>query len=384
MNREIVYNPNSPQQLWQKQVLPIYLFWGSADKLKEEAIAALKHHLIEPSFAEFDYEALDASASPLDAILAAACQAPFGSRRRLVVVHGAEIWREKAHSNDADRLAEAISHLPDSCCLAIIVAAQSDEDKRKIVLTPRLDKAIGEKGALVSCRAPSADAVKKWLLQKAQQENKSFEPEALDFLLTTTGHELYALEQELAKLFAYSGTRPVITRADVQTLATDTPEDVIFAAVDAVVKRQTELVLQLLAELHRFEPKPQAVAAKFLALLARQFRLLWQAKLLIELRITPNQVSHLPDAVAAELPKEASITGVSWKARELFELAKQWSWHHLAAAMDQLLECDTANKGAAVLDIGLFGADPARNLQILVLSLASSTTSTTNPTTSKR
>src|SRR5579875_3613218 len=123
MSREIVYTPSSPQLLWQKQLLPIYLFWGSADKLKEEAIAALKHHLIEPSFAEFDYEVLDAATTSLDAILAAACQAPFGSSRRLVVVHGAEIWREKARSNEADRLAEAISHLPTSCCVALIVAA---------------------------------------------------------------------------------------------------------------------------------------------------------------------------------------------------------------------------------------------------------------------
>ncbi|CEK13334.1 DNA polymerase III, delta subunit [Chthonomonas calidirosea] len=374
MGREIPYNPNEPQQLWQKQLFPVYLFWGSADKLKEEAVAALKHHLIAPSFVEFDYEVLDASTNSIDAILSAAYQAPFGSSHRLLVVHGAEVWREKARSGDADRLAEAIPRLPASCCIALIAAAQSDEDKRKTVLTSRLDKVIGEIGALVPCRAPSLEIVQKWLLQKAREENKNFEPEALELLITTTGQELYALEQELAKLFAYTGTRSTITKADVQTLATDTPEEVIFAAVDAVVKRQTELALHLLAELHRYDPKPQAVAAKFLALLARQFRLLWQAKLLIERRIHPSQVSHLPEDIATELPKEASITGVHWKARELYTLAKQWSWHDLADAMDQLLECDTANKGAAVLDIGLFGADPARNLQILVLSLATSST----------
>lgn len=367
---QLQFHPNRAQALWKEKVFPIYVLWGPENLLKEEAIAALENHCVEPDYREFDREVLDTATHSLEVILSAVHQIPFGSSKRLVIVRGAEAWRDRARAAEAEKLAQIVPHLPPTGCLLLIVS-QADEEKRKTVLTPKLDKVIAEHGMFVLCRSLTREEAKAWLVQKAKAQGKTFQPEALTCLLDAVGTDMQCLSQELEKLWAYTAHKDNISLENVRELVTETPEDVIFAAVDATTRRESDRALALLAELHRYDPKPQAVAAKFLTLLARQLRMLWQAKLLIERGISPKEVRDLDSKMADELPSEGSIVAIAFKANELFALAQKWSWYQLAEAMDLLLECDTANKGVTMLDIGLFGADPKRNLQILVLSLVS-------------
>src|SRR5436309_10772258 len=143
----------------------------------------------------------------------------------------------------------------------------------------------------------------------------------------------------------------------------------MFTTIDAIVRRQVDRALSLLAELHRYDPKPQAVAGKLLALLARQYRMLWQAKFLAEQRVSPRDVRNLPPELAAELPTESNIAQMAFKASDLFALSKTYTWAALTNALEKLLLCDLANKGGVTDDSGSFGSDPAGNLQLLVLEL---------------
>ncbi len=147
----------------------------------------------------------------------------------------------------------------------------------------------------------------------------------------------------------------------------------MFATVDAIVRRQTDRALTLLGELHRYDPKPQAVAGKLLALLARQYRMLWQAKFLAEKRINPRDVRALPPDLAAELPAESNIAQLAFKAGDLFTQARGYSWSDLTWALERLLLCDLANKGGATDETDIFGTEPIHNLQLLVLELTGAT-----------
>ena len=121
--------------------------------------------------------------------------------------------------------------------------------------------------------------------------------------------------------------------------------------------------------MHRYDPKPQAVAGKLLSLLARQYRMLWQAKFLSEQRVSPRDVRALPPELAAELPTESNIAQLAFKASDLFQLSKTYTWATLTWALERLLLCDLANKGGVTDETGSFGSDPAGNLQILVIEL---------------
>ena len=178
------------------------------------------------------------------------------------------------------------------------------------------------------------------------------------------------LENEIVKLVCYVGDETKIDERTVAEVASSSPEDVVFAAVDAISRKQTDLALKLLAEIHRYDPKPQAVAGKLLALLSRQYRMLWQAKFLAGKRIPPRSVRQLPPDIAAELPTESNIAQLAFKAPDLFSISQSYTWESLRRAFDLLLLCDLANKGSATDEYGVFGADPAINLQLLIVQLA--------------
>jgi DNA polymerase III subunit delta len=368
---ELIYKSDAPAALWKPVLLPVYVLFGEEDRLKDEAIAALTEHVVPSDWRDFDLEMMEAGSVDAVTILAAAGQIPFGAERRLVIVKGLEQWRDRNKQGEAERLAEGIGRLPTSACLALVAAAEDDEAKRKTAITTKLDNAAKKVGALVAFRALKGEGLTSWVAERAQQEGKRIEPSACQLLVEAVGSEMLLLEQEIRKLAAYVGHRPAITGRDVGIVVASTPEDVMFTTVDAITRRQADRALTLLSELHRYDPKPQAVAGKLLALLGRQYRMLWQAKFLAERRVNPRDVRALPPDIAAELPGEANIAQLAFKAPDLFATAKGMSWADLTRAMDLLLLCDLANKGGVTEETNLFGSDVVRNLQLLTLSLAS-------------
>ncbi len=350
-------------------MFPVYLFHGEEDRLKDEALAALIDHVVPSDWRDFDLEVIEAGASAPEAILAAVGQIPFGADRRLVIVKSMESWRDRSRQNDVDRLTDGLSRLPTSVCLVLVAAAQDDEAKRKTAVATKLDNAVRQAGAVVAFRALKGEGLLEWVAARIRQEGKRIETQAAQVLIDAVGTETLLLEMELRKLAAYVGERETVTGRDVGIVVASTPEDVMFTAIDAISKRQCDRALTLLSELHRYDPKPQAVAGKLLALLSRQYRMLWQAKYLTDRRINPREVRALPPDVAGELPTESNIAQLAFKASELFATARIWSWSDLTEAMELLLQCDLANKGGATDETTLFGTDPVRNLQMLTLRL---------------
>lgn len=366
---EIVYKSGSPGMLWKPDIQGVYALYGEEDRLKEEVVRALTKHIINPDFADFDLEILDGSVINADGILAAAGQIPFGSDRRLIIVKGMEQWRERAKSSETERLADGLSRLSASTCLILVIAAEEEEERRKTAITVKLDNAIKKVGALVACRGLKGDSLITWVVERVRKEGKRADAATAERLIATVGNEMLVLEQEINKLVNYCGDREIVTTHDVSIVVASSPEDVMFTTVEAISKRQTDRSMLLLAELHRYDPKPQAVSGKLLALLARQYRMLWQAKFLSDKRVNPRDIRSLPAEITGELPTENNIAQIAFKAGDLFTLSRSYSWQEISHSLELLLLCDLANKGGTTEETGTFGADPLRNLQLLILQL---------------
>ena len=146
---ELSYKSGTPAPLWKPNTYPVYLFYGEEDRLKTEALNALKKQIVAPDYADFDYEVLDAGEKDAATILSAVTQIPFGSDKRMVVVKGAEFWRERGKSSEAEKIAEGIAKLGGTACLLLIAAAGEEEGKRKTALTTKLDNAVKKYGVAV-------------------------------------------------------------------------------------------------------------------------------------------------------------------------------------------------------------------------------------------
>jgi len=361
---DVIFSQGAAKALFDP-VQRVYVFYGEEDRQKDEALNLLRAAAVDAAFADFDYEVLEADTAAPEQILAAAGLAPFGSPYRLVVVRGAEVYRRREKQADAERLAQGISSLGPSSCLALRVAAAEDEKSRgKTILTAKLDAAIRARGATVQCKPLTEHDLLDWLAAQARAAGKRLGEEAGLRLIQSAHGDRTALVNELEKALCYVGDGPAITLEAVEATCSYDPEDVMFKLVDAITRRDADRALRLLRELLRYDTKPQSVAGRLLALLARQYRLLWQAHELSRRRFDPGQVKNLPPDLAAELPAEGSIVGMAWKARELFATARGWDRPALAQTFELLLKCDLANKGG-----GEGSEDVVTNLEILILNL---------------
>ena len=367
---EISYVAGKPERLFPDGFGPVFVLFGDEDSLKAEAETALVRRFVEEDFSEFDLEVLSADIADANAIFGAASQVPFGSERRTVVVRGMEQWRDRSRTTECEKLAARIGTLSDSVCLVLIVGAEEDEAKRKSIISAKLDAAFKQHANLVACRSLKDAMLVQWVRERFQEEGKRIADDAIEALTVAAGTEMRILKLEIGKLVHFAGERIPITVADVREVVASQAEDVMFQCVDAICRRNTDRALSLLNELHRYDPKPQAVAGRLLSLLTRQFRMLWQARYLASEGISPREIRSLSPSIQEELPTETSILQVAFKAADVFAMAQRYSFSSLQSIFELLLQCDLANKGGVLEDGSLFGSDPVINLQMLVLQIA--------------
>ncbi len=362
---EIVYSKSVMSQHLQNP-LSIYVLFGDDDHSKNEAIDLLVAELIDPDFADFDFEILDADNNSVEDILSSSSMVPFNSKRRLVIVRGAQVFKKRDKTSDIERLIDGISKLSSVVTLVFRVASDEEGSRAKTAISVKFDNAVKTKGALINCKQLTETELIAWIHSEIQIEGKTIAAEAAQRLTQASqGHRL-ALHNEMEKAICFAGNAKHVTLEAVEAVATFDPEDVMFKLVDAITKRQTDLALKLFYEILRRENKPQAVAGRLLALLSRQYRMLFQAYELAQVKIDPNTLKSLPEEIGNQLPSEGSILTMVWKARDLFGAARGLDRKLLIRSFDLILECDMANKG------GQEGSeDVVTNLQLLILKLCS-------------
>lgn len=366
---EIEFRAGREEALWSNGSIRVYTLYGEEDRLKADAEKYLVNRLINSDYADFDLEVMNADAVSADAIVSSACQVPFGSERRVVVVKGMEQWRDRPKQSEADRLAAGILNLSRHSCLILIVGAEEDEARRKSAITARLDASVKQVGMLVSCRELKAEALSEWIQYQFELVNKRISQDGMDLLTSSVGAEMRLLDQEIYKLVNYVGDRRQVSVQDVATVVSTHAEDVMFKCVDAIGRRDSDRALLLLNELHRHDTKPQAVAGRLLSLLTRHYRLLWQAKYLASQGVAARDLRSLPERIAAELPQDPSIVQMSFRAGEYMSASEKYTYADIQWVFDRLVLCDLANKGGVTEEDVLFSTDPVSNLQLLVIQL---------------
>ena len=375
-----------------KPIQRVYLFLGSDDALKREALLKLTGPLLDPSFADFDREERDVpptgAGEPGEtarAILASAGGVPMASERRVVVVTNVH----RLGKEDQDALAAGLPKLGELSCLALVTAA-TEYDAGKIkgkTLGTKLLNAIAKTGATVLCDAPGESGLQSRANALLKERGKTIEPAALGLIMDRakamaaerggggrTG-DINVLLNELEKAIAHAGDRAQVTRADAVAVGLHTVQDNIFTLLDAVGHRDVRRALAEADNLLEAGDKPDGVAARTFVMLARHLRQLWGAKYLADQRLNGfNIKGGLPPDVQAVLSGE--MLGItqrqSYRLKDLQEQARGWTYLHLRDGLHRVLASDLAMKSippGAALDARAPADDPASNLRLLVVEL---------------
>lgn len=273
----------------------VYLFHGPDEFGLAEAVAELKAAFDDPTTAALNTTLFDGRMAALPELRSICETMPFLASRRLVLVEG---WLTKLlGKSEAGEGAEADTPSNAKETLAALAAYLPDvPDFTALVLTEK--RAIPERNAILKALTgqpwatirffdvPKGEALVKWILARAKAEGGVFQRDAAQALATADA-DPRALGHEIVKLLTYVNFARPVELADVEMLTPAGGEAKIFDMVDAIGQRKGPTALR---ELHKLLDKEEPLY--ILSMIVRQFRLILQAKEMLEARANENEISQ--------------------------------------------------------------------------------------------
>jgi len=349
-----------------------YLIAGDDDFRKQRELDDLLGKLVAPDFADFDLERLEGDTATADRVMAGLGIPPFSSPKRVVLVK----YANKMDENEQKKLAGRLEGVPESGCLVLISPAPEKADgkpKKGSEVIGDLSRAVRKIGKVIRVeekkgRDGTADA-RQFAQSLLAQAGKRIDNAALTQFIQRVGMDFSIIGTEAQKLIDYAGDSNTITAADVAKVTSEMPEEKVFKLVDAIAARKPDLAMMHLNALFETGDRPESEAPKALSNIARQFRLIWQAKMLIAAGF--RDLRHIgkdsvPEDLRAMLPTSPNIfTIADWQRERLEPQAARFTREQLVRALEAIAEADAALKGIEG-DV----EDPRVIMELLVLRLA--------------
>lgn len=286
------------EQINGGKIAPVYLLYGEETYLIHELENKLTHMLLPPDERETGLAVFDSEPSP-EGLVRLIETVPFFGSKNVILVRSTAMFRsrkasgqtEEADSSEeavdagSEKLMKLFANMP-AYSHVIFIAGDKIDKRKKIV------KAIEKHGSVVELAPLKVKDVKPWIIAKLAEMNKKLTADAMEHLLNIVSImpqvSLGFLAGELEKASLYTRAKPAITREDLTAILSIVPEVSVFVMLEALSQKQAARALQLLGE----QLSTGEFPFRLLALLARQVRHLWQAKLMAEQGRSPQEVAN--------------------------------------------------------------------------------------------
>lgn len=349
-----------------------YLLRGDDDFQKHNYMDDLLKKLVSSDFADFDLEPMQGDTATSDRVMSGLGVPPFGSLRRVVLVR----YANKMHPDEQERLASRLGKVPSSSCLILVNPAAEKVDgkpKKGSEVIGNLSRAVRKVGEVhefgASTGREKTTRAREFAQSLFTKARKKLDAQAMTMFLQRAGTDFSVINSEAQKLIDYSGDAVAISARDVAVVTSETPEEKVFKLIDAVSAKNQAGALKFLDELFEIGDDVDADAPKTLATMARQFRLIWQAKTLIEAGMRTFEKSSVPDHLKAQLPSEPNLLDVvsrqKWQGERLAQQARRFNHADLVRCFGAIARADLMLKG-------IEGAieDPRLVMELLIIELA--------------
>ncbi len=261
----------------------ITLIHGPAELLRAEALAAIRDASDDdPTLIEANTTTLEGRKLSLGELQSVCDTLPFLASRRLVIVQdylrrSANTSEEKTRPDTAGAQATALAaYLGDVPETTELMIVEGDTVSGGPVLRRLMELQREGRARIIPCPKPTRNDVPVWIRARAEQRKVRLDASAVTDLAEFVGDDLRQLDQELIKLADYANGR-VVGRAEVRLLVAATRVASIFEMVDALGMGDTRRAAHLL---HQILDSDGEAPLSVLGMIARQFRLILQAKTL--------------------------------------------------------------------------------------------------------
>jgi len=261
----------------------------------------------------------------------------------LAFCRGQDFRMRQAAAGEADRLIHFLENgLPP---WGVLLLGASHVDRRT-----RLYKKFIEKGAVLDLtlgREKSGNldraALAPFLDQRLREAGKRIESRAREMVLARAGTQLWAVHQELDKLFLYVGDRDLIQAKDVEEILLDQGEGWVFDLTRAVAARDRLAALGQLARLLSQGNHPLAL----LGPIAGEIRRLLLARQLMDGEMGRQWRSEMSyPQFQQKVLRDTPVPGNPYSLYMGFKGAENFTARELARDLDLLYETDVRLKSS--------------------------------------
>lgn len=266
------------KQIKEGRLHSCYLFYGEESYLIEHYTQKLKRALLSEDEELMNMDTFLEKKADVSSIIAAAETMPFLAAHRFVLVKDSGLL-QAGRKNDSDSLAEYVSNIPQSACLLFV---EESVDKRG-----KLYKAVAKAGYVVEMKPLNDKDLSRFLIGESKKSGVFLGSGEADYFCYTVGGGMNHMLLELGKLTAYKGPGECVAKEDIDAVCTKSLELRVFDLVDAMAVKNAQLALEIYRNLIQRKESPIMV----LAMLYRQFRMIYQCKILAETGISQREIA---------------------------------------------------------------------------------------------
>lgn len=250
----------------------LYLLYGTEAFLINEVRQKLLANVLTDDEKEFNYSVYDMEDTPVEQAIEDAETYPFLGEQKLVIVQNpmflTSLKTKDKTEHDVKKLETYLTN-PSPYTVLVFSGDYDKLDERK-----KVTKLLKKNAEVMEAKPLSDPQLRNWLEERAKSAGTAVTKEAADSLMMLAGRDLSVLFEELQKLVLYTSDKEMIEVSDVHTLVSRSLEQNIFALTDNMLKGSAAEALVILNDLAKQNEEP----IKILALIATQFRLIYQVK----------------------------------------------------------------------------------------------------------
>lgn len=244
--------------------MPVFLFHGPDSYTQRHKLQFWRAEFEKKHGGDINITIFDGAKTKAYDLYQACTSVPFLGEKRLTIVKD---FLHEADNDEQSAMAELLAQVPDFCIL--VFCETHDIDKRTT-----LYKKLQKTATVTEFPLTTGSKLLAWIEKEVARCGGSIEKDAALTLAEMITGDLYRLENEIAKLVAYTKGSREITKKDIELLVETQLTASIFRLTDAVGHKDYRLALETLHQLIESGEELHRI----LYMIMRQFRIITMVK----------------------------------------------------------------------------------------------------------
>lgn len=322
-----------------RQLERLYFFHGEEVFLLHHYLNEICRKTIDELTQDFNYHRFTPETFSVQAFSDAVEALPMMAEHTLVQVDEIDVF--KLNEAEREKMISVFCDVPDYCTVVFTYeTVEWKPDKR----LKKLWEAVSKHGTIVEFAKQSQRDLIAWVTRHFASRQKRISPELCAYLIDITGGTMTALQGEIQKIAAYSGS-DVIVKADIDAVTEPVLDAVVFQMTDLLGCGKYGEALLKLQQLFKMQQEPIAI----LGAVGGHFRRISAARTLMDCGKNAEDLMRL--------------TGLKdYPARKTMGAAKAFSSKFCRCAAELVLETDFKMKTSF--------DEQERLLELLILQLS--------------